>query len=147
MRTIVVSSLMLALLLSACSESGAGPSESGPTPLPLVQGGRSATPTPSHPPAATTLSVKFTSLAPVKAGSYATATIKTAASAKCSIAVEYKSGPATAAGLDPKTANSSGVVTWRWKVGARTTLGSWPVTVHCTRGAAAGDATRDLTVR
>jgi hypothetical protein len=147
MRTIGVSSLILALMLCGCSESGVGPSGSSATPLPYVQDGQSATPTASHPPAATTLSVKFTSLAPVKADSYATATIKTAASAKCSITVDYKSGPATAAGLDPKTASSTGVVTWRWKVGARTTPGSWPVTVHCTRGAAAGEATRDLTVR
>jgi hypothetical protein len=98
-----VSSLILVLLLCACSDSGIGPSGSSATPLPLVQGGQRATPTASRPPAATTLSVKFTSLAPVKADSYATATIKTAASAKCSITVEYKSGPATAAGLDPKT--------------------------------------------
>ena len=103
-----------------------------------------ATPTQRHPTPG--LSVQFTSLAAVKPGSYATATIKTVASAQCSIDVEYKSGPSTAAGLDPKAADAAGAVTWRWRVGSKTTPGDWPVTVTCTKGEATAKETKNLTV-
>jgi hypothetical protein len=93
-----------------------------------------------------TLAVTFTNLAAVDPGSYATATIKTAAGASCSIDVEYKSGSSTAAGLDLKTADGAGAVTWRWRVGVRTTPGNWPVTVRCNKGTASAQGTRDLTV-
>jgi micrococcal nuclease len=56
-------------------------------------------------------------------------TIKTAPGAHCSIEVDYKSGPSHAKGLNAKTAGSSGVVTWVWKVGPSTTLGTWSVYV------------------
>ena len=60
--------------------------------------------------------------------------------------VEYKSWPSTARGLDPKTAAATGTVAWSWLVGPRTTPGSWPVTVTCTRGGQTDTAQRDLTV-
>lgn len=89
----------------------------------------------------------FTSLtSPIAAGSYATATVTTAPGARCSIVVEYKSGPSTAAGLEPKTANSSGIASWTWKVGTRTTPGSWPVTVTCSAGGSTKSVTQDLQV-
>lgn len=44
----------------------------------------------------------------------------------------YASGPSRAQGLDPKTADDAGGVTWSWTVGTNTTLGSWPVDVRCT---------------
>jgi hypothetical protein len=47
--------------------------------------------------------------------------------------VRYKSGPSTAAGLIPKTTDANGDVAWSWKVGTRTTPGSWPVTITCGR--------------
>lgn len=103
------------------------------------------TPEPTEPPGLT-LAVAFTSLKAVSAGSYATAAVKTAAGAACTIDVEYKSGPSTAAGLGPKTADGKGLVTWSWKVGAKTSPGSWPVTVSCSKGGVSGEVTADLKV-
>ena len=147
MRSTAAVSALLAVLLCACAGSGPGAVDDGgagatPTALSLT-GGR----TPSPRPASSTLGVKFTNLAAVDPGSYATATIQTTSGARCSIDVEYKSGSSTAAGLGPKTAAANGVVTWRWKVGPKTTPGSWPVTVQCSRGAVVGKATSNLTVR
>jgi hypothetical protein len=65
---------------------------------------------------------------------------------QCSIGVEYKSGPSTARGLDPKTASVTGTVAWSWIVGSRTTPGSWPVTVSCSRGGQTDTAQRFLSV-
>jgi hypothetical protein len=49
---------------------------------------------------------------------------------RCTIAVLYKSGPSQAQGLSPKRP-THGYVTWKWKVGGNTTLGSWPIQVNC----------------
>jgi hypothetical protein len=67
----------------------------------------------------------------VRRGATASVAITTAAKASCSITVRYKSGPSKAQGLGPKQANASGVVSWSWKVGTRTTSGSWPVIIAC----------------
>ncbi len=66
---------------------------------------------------------------PVSPGQFATLTAQTAPGANCSIEVIYKSGPSHAAGLIPKVAGSDGSVSWTWKVGTRTTPGTWPITV------------------
>lgn len=82
-------------------------------------------PKPSSPPPATkpapAFTVQIVSLPPTGQGSVATAIALTTPAANCSIDVDYKSGPATAAGLDPKTASGAGAVRWTWKVGTRTT--------------------------
>jgi micrococcal nuclease len=65
----------------------------------------------------------------VAPGDYASITIQTAPGASASIEVDYKSGPSHAKGLEPKTADSSGYVTWEWKVGTHTTPGQWPVII------------------
>jgi hypothetical protein len=81
------------------------------------------------------MALAFTSLtSPAARGSNATATVRTAPGAYCTIVVTYKSGPSKAAGLTPKNADGSGVASWTWKVGTRTTLGSWPVKVACSSG-------------
>ena len=82
----------------------------------------------------------------MRRGANATAAVKTAARAQCSITVEYKSGPSSAIGLGNKAASSSGAVSWTWKVGPGTTRGSWPVTVSCSKGDASSNITRKLTV-
>jgi competence protein ComEC len=69
---------------------------------------------------------------PIAAGSNASLTINTLPGATCSITVYYKSGPSQAAGLGPQTAGSSGNVTWSWKVGSRTTPGTWSISVSAT---------------
>ena len=68
---------------------------------------------------------------PVSKGSYATLTARTSPGASCTITVYYKSGASTAIGLEPKTADASGMVSWTWKVGARTTSGTWRIVVIC----------------
>jgi hypothetical protein len=101
------------------------PPTTKPTPNPTPR----PTPKPTPKP---TLTVTFTSLtSPVARGSLATAKVNTKPGAYCTIVVMYKSGPSTAAGLGPHTANASGLASWTWKVGTRTTVGSWPVTVSC----------------
>ena len=67
---------------------------------------------------------------PVRAGAYATLTVKVSRAATCSITVNYKSGRSHASGLYPKN-SSAGRVSWRWKVGTRTTPGRWPIVVSC----------------
>ena len=66
---------------------------------------------------------------PIAPGGQASLTIKTTPGAACTITVYYKSGPSQAQGLGPQTANSEGNVTWSWKVGTRTTPGTWHVVV------------------
>jgi hypothetical protein len=45
--------------------------------------------------------------------------------------VTYNSGPSSAQGLGPKTANSAGAVSWTWQIGGNTALGTYPVDVTC----------------
>jgi hypothetical protein len=110
----------------------------GPTPRP--------TPRPTAGSGA--LAVRITSLtSPASRGAIATIAADTRGSASCTIVVEYKSGPSQAAGLGPKTASGSGGVSWTWKVGSRTTAGSWPVTVTCRAGGSVASARATLVVR
>ena len=81
------------------------------------------------------LSVVLTSVtSPVRHGNAASIIVKTAPGAACTIVVAYKSGPSRAKGLDTKTANQDGIVSWAWIVGTRTTPGAWPITVTCSGG-------------
>jgi competence protein ComEC len=66
---------------------------------------------------------------PISAGGTASLTINTVPGAACTITVYYKSGPSQAQGLGPQTAGSSGNVAWSWKVGSRTTPGTWRIVV------------------
>jgi hypothetical protein len=69
---------------------------------------------------------------PISAGSYATLVAHVSpSSVTCSIAVYYKSGKSTAAGLRPLRRPVAGRVSWTWKVGTRTTPGRWPIYVRC----------------
>lgn len=45
------------------------------------------------------------------------------------ITVYYKSGPASAAGLDPAIADADGYVTWTWKVSSRTIPGTYEIVI------------------
>lgn len=107
--------------------------EPTPTDAPMATAEPRVTPTAApKATAAPTLALAFTSLtSPAPRNSLATAAVKTSPGANCTIVVQYKSGPSKAAGLDPHVADGSGVASWTWKVGANTTLGTWPVTVKC----------------
>lgn len=86
---------------------------------------------PIIPPAGTGALEIVSITSPISKGANATLTAQTSPSASCSITVYYKSGPSKAAGLDPKTASPAGLVSWTWKVGAKTTSGNWPIEVTC----------------
>ena len=94
------------------------------------------------------LTVRFKTFpASVARNANATVVVNVKAGATCSISVTYKSGRSTAAGLVSKKASSSGVASWTWKVGSRTSIGAWPVRISCKLGTATGTVTRNLVVR
>ena len=66
---------------------------------------------------------------PISAGSNATIKIKGTPNTNYSITVHYKSGPSTADGLNNKSSDSEGYVEWTWKVGSRTSSGSWRIVI------------------
>lgn len=84
---------------------------------------------------------------PVAPFTDATIQVKTVPGTACAIAVLYKSGPSRAKGLDPRTADRSGFVSWRWRVGSNTTPGQWPVVVTCERDGNRGELRALLEVR
>jgi hypothetical protein len=94
------------------------------------------------------LNVKVVSLtSPVSPGSQSTLTVQTDPNATCTPIVRYKSGTSGAAGLQRKTANAQGQVSWTWKVGSNVTAGTWPVTVRCTAKGKEGTAEASLEVK
>jgi hypothetical protein len=89
-------------------------------------------PAPSVAPDSQKTTVEIISVtSPAHRNSYATLKAKVPPGATATIEVDYKSGPSHAAGLGPKQAGPDGIVTWTWKVGGNTTIGTWPITVSC----------------
>ena len=88
------------------------------------------------PPAPTDgLSLEIVSVtSPISPGAYATLKARAPPGAQCSSTVYYKSGPSTAQGLYAKQADMNGGVSWTWKVGTRTTPGSWRIVITATYG-------------
>lgn len=66
----------------------------------------------------------------VEAGSNATVTIQGAPNTEYKIHVYYDSGESKAQGLEPKTSDANGNVTWEWKVGPKTTPGLHAIKVE-----------------
>ena len=94
------------------------------------------------------LVVKITShTASVNRNSTASVTIKTAARPMCLIVVTYNSGPSSAAGLGDKAASTTGVVSWSWKVGGRTSTGTYPIDITCALGDRTGIVGTVFTVK
>lgn len=92
------------------------------------------TPMPT-PPETQEIFLEITSVtSPINRGADATLTAKTSPNADCSITIYYKSGPSKAQGLYSRKADSSGNVWWTWKVGTRTTPGSWQIVVRASLG-------------
>ena len=65
----------------------------------------------------------------VVAGSNAFVTIQGAPNTEYDISVHYSSGASDAAGLENKTSDANGFVTWEWEVGPNTTKGEHTITV------------------
>ena len=114
-----------------------------PAPTPIPTPTTSPIPTPKPSPIPVVLTVRIIGVtSPAYRNSFATLAARTNAGSSCSIEVDYASGPSSAAGLGSTTANSSGSVSWTWKVGGRTTKGTWPIFVTCSwNGQAAAAST------
>ncbi len=65
----------------------------------------------------------------VSPGEYASISIQGEPNTDYSITVTYKSGASTAAGLYTKTSDNSGYASWEWKVGTRTSSGTYPIRI------------------
>ncbi len=65
---------------------------------------------------------------------YVSVSIKGKANTKYYIEVNYKTGPSTSKDLEPQTSDSSGEVTWTWKVGARSSAGTFDIIVKDDNG-------------
>lgn len=59
-----------------------------------------------------------------------TVKIKGKAKTEYKITVYYKSGPSSAEGLEAKTSDADGYVSWSWKVGGRTTPGTYKIVIE-----------------
>ena len=57
--------------------------------------------------------------------------VRTSPNAACSIDVAYRFGSSGVVGLDPKTSDASGLVSWNWLVAKGTDPGRWPIYVTC----------------
>lgn len=65
----------------------------------------------------------------VKKGSKATLSVTGTPGVTYSIAVYYSSSVSTAKGLEPKSADGDGNVTWSWRVGSRTKPGKHKIVI------------------
>ena len=66
---------------------------------------------------------------PISAGSTASITVQGEPDTDYSITVMYSSGPSSADGLETKTSDSDGVVSWSWKIGTRTKEGTYRISI------------------
>jgi hypothetical protein len=144
--------LILALVVAGCGGSAA--SGSGD----LGLSGRSAEPSgavladknhPTDPPDVVfDLAVKVSKrTASVGRNARASVTIKTTTGAECGIDVQYPTGSSTADGLEPKTTNASGAISWKWVVARDVKKGSVPIVITCTLGDQSGRADTSFKVK
>jgi len=98
-------------------------------------------------PKETQLALQITSVtSPVIAGQKATLTAQTAPGARCKISVYYTSTRSAAEGLQEKTVEASGNVSWTWKIGTDMAAGSYRIEVTSTLGEKHASQTVHFTV-
>ena len=68
---------------------------------------------------------------PISINKTATLTVKGLPNAEHGINVYYSSGASSAAGLEKKISDDSGLVSWSWKIGARVKSGTYRIVVNC----------------
>lgn len=74
--------------------------------------------------------IKLVSLTePIERGKNATITIEGKANTTYSIKVMYKSGASSASGLENKTSDNNGKVSWTWKVASNVTPGTYEIII------------------
>ena len=139
--------LLVVRSAEAAPTGSAKPAASTPKPTPTAKPAKSPAAA-TEPPGAKPLSVKVTKRTPsVLRNQTASVSIRTVKGARCDITVFYNSGPSTAKGLDPKTANSSGDVTWKWKVGGNTAKGTYDISIDCQKGDTDGSVDTSFQVK
>ena len=74
--------------------------------------------------------IVFTGGLTFKRNQNATISISAEPNTLYSITVFYKSGPSTAQGLEPKTSDGDGNVSWTWRIGGRTAPGTYRVRIE-----------------
>ncbi len=126
--------LLMTGIVGACSSLGG--SDASPTvPLitakPFVEPEPTDTPEPTKKPLPVAEVIRTES---VQGGDRAKVVIDTAAAAECVIEVTYDTGPSDAAGLEAKTADDAGRVTWSWTVSPTTAKGTYPIDIACFKG-------------
>ena len=91
-----------------------------------------ATPSPIPEPTGQITIVSLTS--PVKQNTTAQLNIQTTPTTQCSIKVTLPSGgQSSAGGLEAKTADNSGTITWSWKINWNTTPGTANIDIGCSK--------------
>lgn len=109
----------------------AAPTEAEPTEPPTEKTTTPPTEKPTTPPTEAATPIVFKSYTDhINAGETATVIIQGAPNTEYSIDVYYGSSESTAKGLEAKTSDSSGVVSWEWKVGTNTSKGEHSITVR-----------------
>jgi hypothetical protein len=139
--------VLLAGTVAACSSLGglhASPTVPVITSKPFVPPEPTPTPEPTKKPLKI---AEVTLTESVERGDKAKVVINTATAAECVIEVTYDSGPSEAAGLDPKTADGAGKVSWSWTVGVTTAKGTYPIDITCFKGERLGSLTLTFKVR
>jgi len=145
--------LILALLLAGCgggadTASSASPEIAGRSAAPTTKGSVAAADASEQPDVVFDLPVEVTKrTASVARNATASVRIKTTAGAECGIDVRYRSGSSTAEGLEPKTANAKGAITWKWLVARSLAKGSAPIVITCTLGDQSGRADTSIKVK
>ena len=147
LRLFVPLIILVAGTVAACSSLG-GIDASPTVPLITSKPFIKPEPTPTPEPTKKPLSIAEVSLTEsVESGDKAKVVVNTATAAECVIEVTYDSGPSEAAGLDPKTADGAGKVTWSWTVGGTTAKGTYPIDITCFKGERLGSLTLSFKVR
>ena len=147
-------SLMIVVLLAGCAGGDAGGSgavlDATGRPAGSTVNGPVATradPT-EQPDVVFDLPVDVTKrTASVARSARASVTIKTTTGAECGIDVRYRSGSSTATGLEPKTANAKGAITWKWVVARSIAKGTVPIVITCTLGDQSGRVDTSVKVK
>ncbi len=139
--------ILVTSAIAACSSLG-GINASPTVPLITSKPYVAPVPTPTPEPTKKPLPIGEVSLTEsVEGGDKANVVIDTATAAECVIEVTYDTGPSEAPGLDPKTADGAGTVTWSWTVDETTAKGTYPIDITCFKGERLGSLTLSFKVR
>lgn len=99
------------------------------TPKAKVSSETKTTQPPASKPTQTTTPISVVSDLSFSRNEIATVSIKAAPNTEYRISVYYSSGASSAAGLEPKTSDANGNVSWSWKIGGKTNPGTYNLNI------------------